>query len=436
MTESTLLIKSKKRLLKVALTSLLIILVSFLVIAFINQSKANERINVITEQLIGNTYESKYVSDDSNYDTKLTFCENNEVRFERYGILINSEVSKDEIFQYNVSISNLGNATVEIIPTNVDAWELMAIYFDKTGVAQLGNSYVVKNRSVFDPINKHTSVTGIIWIVILIGCIIATTVFVINYLKVLHSIKQNEKDAIKRIEEEKRKAEMAKENERIATIKAFWVEITSTLGFEENEAIYVNSNYMWIANGYLHQSKTFEDYLKLYNRKVDASQIVKKELPYTSIPVDRIQYFAKEGDVQYTTKISGGGGGGYSIAGAIVGGIIAGDTGAVIGSRKKVNDVESEIQTHDNRHTIVRYYNGNSLEVLSFYGFAVYNYLLGKIPEKDLLTIQLKRTTINESNNNIAGVKEKLQTLKELHDDGLINDSDYNEKKNQLLKKL
>ena len=150
--------------------------------------------------------------------------------------------------------------------------------------------------------------------------------------------------------------------------------------------------------------------------------------------------------VEYTTRVSGGGGGGSSVGGAIVGGLIAGDAGAVIGSRKQTEAIKSEVVTHDSRKTIIRYYKDNQIFAITYSGFSVYEYLLTKIPEKDLLTIQLnanKNSTsvkqVEESKKvvTVAGnIKEKLETIKNLYDSGLITEEEYAKKKDDILSKI
>ena len=74
-----------------------------------------------------------------------------------------------------------------------------------------------------------------------------------------------------------------------------------------------------------------------------------------NISLDKIEYYGVEGKVFRENKISGGGGGGSSVVGAIVGGAIAGETGAIIGSRRKVNEIKSELLTHDNRAMVLNF---------------------------------------------------------------------------------
>jgi len=202
----------------------------------------------------------------------------------------------------------------------------------------------------------------------------------------------------------------------------------------DNEYIYS------IQNGYFNQIHDEWSYIKSYgiqdNIKVlsDIENITPKSVLLLSIPISCIQYFTKDGDVQYTTKVSGGGGGGSSISGAVIGGLVAGSTGAIIGSRGKIGSIYSTTEKHDTSKTILVFKNGSALETIVFKGHDMYNFLFNEIPEKDLLYVQLKGQpeTSNQDNN----IKEHLKTLKELFEDGLIKEEEYNEKKSELLKRL
>ena len=81
------------------------------------------------------------------------------------------------------------------------------------------------------------------------------------------------------------------------------------------------------------------------------------EIKLTTIPSGQIEYFSKRGEIFRENKISGGGGGGSSIGGAVVGSLIAGDAGAIVGSRNKVNAIKSEIIEHDTRETFLNYFD-------------------------------------------------------------------------------
>lgn len=125
------------------------------------------------------------------------------------------------------------------------------------------------------------------------------------------------------------------------------------------------------------------------------SEITFKPVEYEKIAYDDIVFFTKEGDVTYTTEVSGGGvcGGGSSLTGAIVGGAIAGNTGAIIGSRKEVTStpIKSRTVRHDDTRTRIRYKVGNQYKECTFDGFRVYDYLITVIGDKDLLQMQLNQ---------------------------------------------
>lgn len=212
-------------------------------------------------------------------------------------------------------------------------------------------------------------------------------------------------------------------------------------GMSECPFHFEHSNY-WVDDDTLCIVEDEETYLSHYT----PDDIKPYPIYVTEIPIDRIQYFTKEGDVQYTSNVSGGGGGGSSLSGAIVGGLIAGDAGAVIGSRKKTAPIKTEIQTHDTRQTVLRYYDDfGKLEVMTFKGFSAYDFLLSAIPDKDLTTIQLggnsrqKRPSTDTyssvpspgSNNT----ESKLSRLQDLYLDGQITLEEYKAQRAKILNK-
>ena len=78
----------------------------------------------------------------------------------------------------------------------------------------------------------------------------------------------------------------------------------------------------------------------------------------------------------------------------------------------------------------------------------IYDYLLKKIPEKDLLTIQMNQTLT--SNNAVSAeenvsddvgsknqdISERLQKLQNLYDSKLITESEYTSKRQDILDSL
>ena len=195
---------------------------------------------------------------------------------------------------------------------------------------------------------------------------------------------------------------------------------------------------LWLANDTLCIAEDEEAYLSHYSH----GGTQPRPINIKEIQIDKIQYYTKEGDVQYTTKISGGGGGGSSLGGAIVGGLIAGGAGAVIGSRQKIKPITAETRTHDSRQTVLRYYNDfGKLEVMTFKGFNIYDFLLGEIPDKDLVTIQLGQsnhshaTSSEVPSSEAGGINPKLIKLQELYLDGQITLDEYKIQRKKILNK-
>lgn len=315
--------------------------------------------------------------------------------------------------------------------TKSDTWKL-PIGFDKHGkIAMLGkeegtetafyNSDADDEKITYKNNDNIVFFVVIIFLLLIVCSILAWRV---------HQIREAYKTSIKNKELKEEQERIKKEKEALS---GEWDKAMEERGYSSKEYIYVAyRNYLWVANEKLYEAENKDSYINRYLGKTDLIH----ELSYNEISVSDIQYYSKEGDVQYTTKISGGGGGGSSISGAVVGGLIAGETGAVIGSRQKVQEVTSETVKHDSRRTLIRYYKDKQINVISYVGFEVYDYLLKKIPEKDLLTIQLEKKPVVREKQNSDSIKDKLETIKQLYENELITKEEYEQKRNEILSKI
>ncbi len=97
-------------------------------------------------------------------------------------------------------------------------------------------------------------------------------------------------------------------------------------------------------------------------------------------PIKQIAFFREVGNVQYTTSVSGGG---VNLAGAVVGGMVAGAAGAVIGSRQAVT---SSTETHDDRKVVLKLNDGTEM----VYNYKYYDYFIKLIPEKEYSFVMAK----------------------------------------------
>ena len=150
--------------------------------------------------------------------------------------------------------------------------------------------------------------------------------------------------------------------------------------------------------------------------------------------------FSVKGQKKYVTEISGGGGGGTSISGAIIGGAVAGPVGAVIGSRKKSKPVKSEIYQIGNVYTVMHIKINGRNASLTFEDDKLYYDLMSICPEKEIKFVKradalrnIPKKNKTDSPNDVA---EKLMQLKKLFDDKLISQGEYETKKADILKDI
>ena len=149
----------------------------------------------------------------------------------------------------------------------------------------------------------------------------------------------------------------------------------------------------------------------------------------TDILIDKIKYFRLIGQKYVTTEITGGGGGGSSLKGAVIGGLIAGDVGAVVGSRKAVDEVKGTSTVHDEQ--VVLLYSSDLKQVITFNSNA-YSILTKLIPEKEYeVVVQSGKEapTANDTKSAADAVRE----YKKLLDEGIISTEEFERKKKELL---
>ncbi len=100
------------------------------------------------------------------------------------------------------------------------------------------------------------------------------------------------------------------------------------------------------------------------------------------IKYDNIKYYTKDGTINYTNKIVNNGKN-ISISGAVIGGLIAGEVGAIIGSRKDMNKIENVTVKHDEIHTYIYFEKDNEIKLADIRGDEFYQRILHLIPEKE-----------------------------------------------------
>ncbi|MBN2898348.1 MAG: SHOCT domain-containing protein [Clostridia bacterium] len=159
------------------------------------------------------------------------------------------------------------------------------------------------------------------------------------------------------------------------------------------------------------------------------------------IPVKAIQSFEKEGDFYTENQVSGGGGGGSSMLGAYLGEVSGGKDRHIIYSRRPVNLIQSKLIKHDSRSVTLRFRDESNLEHALKFNHGDYRLFQKLIPEKELeLQYELDRQKIldekvNREDKNVD-VMDQIRKLGQLREEGLIDDTEFEDKKDELLGRL
>ena len=129
------------------------------------------------------------------------------------------------------------------------------------------------------------------------------------------------------------------------------------------------------------------------------------------ILIDEIKYYRLIGQKYITTEITGGGG--TSIKGAVIGGLIAGEVGAIVGSRKAVDEVKGTSTVHDEQ--VVLLYS-NDLEYVMSFNSSAYGIFTKLIPEKEygvVVQTSSEQLVVSESStkNAVDAVREYKKLL-------------------------
>ena len=168
----------------------------------------------------------------------------------------------------------------------------------------------------------------------------------------------------------------------------------------------------------------------LYNIYDTVSTFEKWSIDDTQfILYEDIEFFALKGSLRQEMTLRGGG---VNLEGALVGGLLFGGVGAVIGSQIGT-DITSETETVDDRFIFIR---SEKLpkDVILAIGEDVDDLLIDlrkAIPEKEYTSEG--GFSHQENNTSKKTYSQELRELKDLFDDGIISQEEFDAKKKQLL---
>lgn len=157
---------------------------------------------------------------------------------------------------------------------------------------------------------------------------------------------------------------------------------------------------------------------------------------YVEIPVSSIKAYKLEGESHYVSNVSGGGGGGRSIGGAIIGGAIAGPVGAIVGGRKKNKEIKTETIHIDNRKTLLYFVADNKEQCESFNGTTLYEFLLKKCPEKEFAVAANQTHKAERDIKDSDMMAKRMKELKNLYDLNLISQEEYDKKRSEIISEI
>ena len=195
-----------------------------------------------------------------------------------------------------------------------------------------------------------------------------------------------------------------------------------------------NNFYMWTDEKYLyifptekHISKeqidySYKEYIRVREKK---DPLINDDISLRKIPINNIEYFGIQGEERYETKIETTNKG-INATGALVGGVLAGEAGAAIGSQYGKNTISSRTIHHDDRICELIYKSKDKIKKLKL-SINAYEYLENLIPEKEFKYVSSLSANKKESNKF-----DEIKEYKELLDNGIISMEDFEKKKKEL----
>jgi len=146
-----------------------------------------------------------------------------------------------------------------------------------------------------------------------------------------------------------------------------------------------------------------------------------------SIPVSKIKHYKIVGQERSETKVKSVNDG-INVKGAVIGGILAGDAGAVIGSQHNKGQIVSNTEHFDERF-VELYYEENGVTQKLKLSITAYSFLEKCMPEKEYDYVLSNTSTADASTDKF----EEIKKYKALMDEGIITQEEFETKKKELL---
>lgn len=190
--------------------------------------------------------------------------------------------------------------------------------------------------------------------------------------------------------------------------------------------------YYWLKDKKLFLFPQKEDFIRLHVSANNSAKYCEENVKLININISDIIYFKLVGDISYATSIESTG---TNVKGAVIGAAIAGDTGAIIGSRPQI---KSRVEERDNRNIELKYKDDGAIKTLRF-AYAALDIFRDIFPEKEYEYAEFKPESLDEKDSKTvinSTLEEKFEKLRNLKNAGLITEEEFSDKKKELLKQL
>ena len=193
-----------------------------------------------------------------------------------------------------------------------------------------------------------------------------------------------------------------------------------------------NDFYIWFENNILNifptEEHLTEEHITYATLPKDLDAVLNpNDIRVLSIPVSNIKHYKIVGQERSETRVRSTNDG-INVKGAIIGGIIAGDAGAVIGSQHNKGQIVSNTEHFDERY-VELYYEGNGVTQKIKLSITAYPVLEKCIPEKEYDYVLSNASLCDAAPDKF----EEIKKYTSLMDDGIITQEEFETKKKELL---
>ncbi len=258
---------------------------------------------------------------------------------------------------------------------------------------------------------------------IIVGAILGTIGLIINKMEQV-----NDKEKVR-----KNQKEMSEWFE--SRIVGFGLCVDDIISIKKKEySIYISQKYYyWIKDKKIFFFPQKEDFIRWHVNINNSVDYCEENAKLISINISDIVYFKVIGDISYVTNVESSG---INVKGAAIGAVVAGDAGAIIGSRPKIT---SKVEEKDNRFVELKYKDDETIKTLKF-DYTALDIFREIIPEKEYeyagFTTEKVTEQAQEDTANSYTIEERFKKLNDLKHAGLITEEEFANKKKELLEQI